>query len=377
MNRIRNRFIACTAAALIACGVMIPSAAFAEVAVDGQPLGQGENAVGGGTATLSETVLDMVNVVAGTLNTDQNLVINFNGGNEIDDVLVSDSAVVEMNFTGENDVDDITVGGKADLTINADGHNDFDEVMAAGDSNLTINVAGENEFEEIEGKDNANITVRGVTCQKRDIIELGDDEDDTLIMTENGNLVLDHVTIDTEARFALIGTIGGEMLIDTSKIAKGDKNETVLIMVERALTIRESVIDIVGTITVEGKMIIDHSDVKVINSDTRDPDSPYPCVFSLTGIELLNEKNGEVKEGKSYQRKAWYVDTGDSPDVDLKADGEPAYYRCKSDESDDAGTKAMPQTGDETNVPMLMVTLISALTVALAARRRFTAASRW
>ena len=83
-NRIRNRFVACAIGALIACGLMVPATAFAEVSVDGQALNQGENAVGGGTATLSETVLDMVNVVAETMNIDQSLTVNFNGGNEID-----------------------------------------------------------------------------------------------------------------------------------------------------------------------------------------------------------------------------------------------------------------------------------------------------
>ena len=368
-NHIRNRFVACAVGALIACGLMVPATAFAEVSVDGQALNQGENAVGGGTATLSETVLDMVNVVAETMSIDQGLTVNFNGGNEIDGVAVTGSAEVEMNFTGENEVEDIAVGGKADLTINADGHNEFEEVYAFEDSNLTINVAGENEFEEIKGYDNANITVRGVTCQKRDVIELGDDEDDTEVTTNKGNLIIDHVTFDVKAKSAWFGSEEGDMKIDTSKIGKGDGNEDMLIAVyDGALEIYESVIDMVGSIFVDGKLTINHSDVKVVKPDESLGYPPHR-IFATKGIELIDEKNGEVKEGKSFGLDGWYVDTGDGDDVvDLKADGEPAYYRCKSDDS--ADTKGMPKTGDGANVPMLMLTFAGALTVALASRRR-------
>lgn len=369
-NRIRNRFVACAVGALIACGLMVPATAFAEVSVDGQALNQGENAVGGGTATLSETVLDMVNVVAETMSIDQSLTVNFNGGNEIDGVAVTGSAEVEMNFTGENEVEDIAVGGKADLTINADGHNEFEEVYAFEDSNLTINVAGENEFEEIKGYDNANITVRGVTCQKRDVIELGDDEDDARVTTDKGNLTIDHVTFDVKAKSAEFGSENGDMKVDTSKIGKGDGNEDMLIAVyDGALDIYESVIDIVGSIFVDGKLTINHSDVKVVKPDEEYVGHAPHRIFATKGIELIDEKNGEVKEGKSFALDGWYVDTGDGDDVvDLKADGEPTYYRCKSDDS--ADTKGMPKTGDGANVPMLMLAFAGALTVALASRSR-------
>ena len=219
----------------------------------------------------------MVDVVAKTMSIDQDLTVNFNGGNEIDYVTVTGSAEVEMNFTGENEVENIGVGGKADLTINADGHNEFDDVSAVGDSNLTINVAGENEFEKIRGYDNANITVRGVTCQKRDIIELGDDEKNADVTTDKGNLTIDYVTFDVKAKSVWFGSESGDMKIDTSKIGKGDGNEDILIMLlDGGLDISESVIDITGSILVDGKLTINHSDVKVVK-----PDEQLECLLLI------------------------------------------------------------------------------------------------
>ena len=63
-----------------------------------------------------------------------------------------------------------------------------------------------------------------------------------------------------------------------------------------------------------------------------------------------------------------YTDDNDGEEVDLKADGEPAYYRCASDKP---ALRAMPQTNDDTN-PFwpLAAGIASAMTAAYAARRR-------
>ena len=79
--------------------------------VDQTELAQGENAVGGGKATLVDAKLDMVDVTANELYTDNDLTMNFNGGNKIENVDVAGSAEVEMNYSGENEVEEVHAAG--------------------------------------------------------------------------------------------------------------------------------------------------------------------------------------------------------------------------------------------------------------------------
>ena len=337
-------------AVVLVFGLSVPSLAFAKVSVDETELAQGENAVGGGKATLTDSTLDMVDVVANELRTDESLDMNFNGGNEIENVVVEGDANVEMSFTGENEVEDIYATDNANLTVNADGHNDFEELEGSGSANVTVNVTGENSFEEIRGLDNANVTVQGTDCQMKDTINLGEDEDDATLSTAWGNLTIDHVTVNLEGEYCYVGAAQGDTVIDTSKIAKGDDNEYTVIGVGGALVVRESVIDIEGTMSSEQQMTIEHSDVKVEKPDDKWDADPYR-VWSATGIDLIREKNGEVKEGEIGSRKVFYVDTDDGDDVDLEADGDPAYYGCDDDDDEEEAAavaplaKALPNTG--------------------------------
>lgn len=356
-------------AAVMVCSLSFPSLAFATVKVDDTELAQGENAVGGGTATLSDSVLNMVGVKAGTLYTDEDLSMNFNGGNAIEDVNVAGSANVEMNFAGENEVEEIHATGSSNVTVNANGHNEFEEMEATDQSSLTINVTGENDFEEIVGRDDANVTIRGTDCQRRDIVNLGEDEKDTEISTVRGTLTIDHVTVNLKAKLATIGAADGNVVIDTSKIAKDGDNEYTLIYAAGTMDIIESVIDIAGTIASVDKMTVEHSDVKVAKADAKYDDGFTYRVMSLDSIDLIREKNGKVEEGQHNGGKAYFVDTDDNDgkDVDLKADGEPAYYRCKSD----AQVKAMPKTGDGVNPLWPMAAgVATAATAWFALRRR-------
>ena len=356
-------------AMLVACISAHPNPAYAAVRVDTTELAQGANSVGGGTATLANSALDMVGVKANDFFTDESLFINFNGGNEIDQAVVAGSANVEMSFSGENEVEDIAIADNANVTINADGHNDFEEVNAYGDSSVTINVTDENDFESIEASDNASITIRGTNCQKRDEINLGEDETYAYLTTMKGDLTIDHVTVNLKCEEAVVGSDEGNVLVDTSKIGKDDDNEYAFIVAGGTMLVRESVIDITGTIFSKGQMTINHSDMKAEKPDAEFHDlSPYR-VYSRTGIELIDEENGEVEEGEAFDNKVWYVDTDDNDgeDVDLEADGEPAYYRCKTDDS----ARTMPKTGDGTN-PFWPMTagIASVATAAYAARRR-------
>ena len=355
------------AIALAGC-LSFPSLAFAKVKVDETELAQGENAVGGGTATLAETALDMIGVTASELFIDEDLSVNFNGENDIDLVKIEGSAEVDVDFSGDNEVDDFSIGGQADVTIEANGHNEFEEVTASGDSNVTINVTGENDFEEINGYDDASITIQGTDCQKKDIINLGEDENDASILTEDGDLVIDHVTVNLESKVADIGSTGGDVKIDTSKIARDDDNECTSIVAGGTMDISESVIDIAGTVRSVDKMTIEHSDVKVEAPDSEYDDSVPYRVFSYTGIDLIGEKNGEVKEGDLDGQKVSYVDTGDGDDVDLKADGKPAYYNC---DTPAPAAQPLPKTGDESNPLLpLIAALASAACVAFVAERK-------
>lgn len=356
-------------AVLLASSLSFPSLAFAVVRVDQTDLAQGENAVGGGTATLADSTLDMNDVTAGELYTDEDLSVNFNGGNEIEQVTVESSAEVELSFSGENEVEEVHAFDDSDVTINADGHNEFEEVHAFDSSNVTVNVTGENEFEEISGYDDANITVRGTTCQKKDIIELGEDEADTNITTNRGSLTIDHVTVNLEGEIAVIGSENGNVTIDTSKIGMEDGNEYTEVVAGGTMNVRESVIDIKGTVHSSGKMVIEHSDVKAEAPDpTYNDASPYR-IYSETGIELIREKNGKVMQGALADTQVFFVDTGDGDSVNLKADGKPAYYTCSCDSS--SLTKEMAKTGDATNpLHLAAIALAGAITAALAAIRR-------
>lgn len=322
--------------------LVFPSLALAEISVDGQELSQGENSVGGGTATLSDSVLDMVDVVAGTVFTDEDLTINFNGDNEVDDVVSA---------------------GNASVTINANGNNEFDEVIVYENSKVTINVTGENDFDSILGFDNASIVIRGTDCQKKDTINLGEDEDDAFISTENGDLIIDHVTVNVESKYSYIGSDVGNVVIDTSKIAKEGDSEIVDIYAGGTMVITESVIEIAGDVRSYGQMTIDHSDVEATDPGSDYSPSPYR-VYSHTGVELIDEENGEVKQGELEGETVWYVDTGDGRDVDLEADGEPGYYKCKG-----GCGEGLPATGDSGSLPITVSLLaLCAMSAAVASK---------
>lgn len=368
--------------ALTATSLMFPATALARVLVDDQELMQGENSVGGGRATLMDTSLDMMDVTAQRLSVDQDLAINFNGGNDIEDVYVEGSANVQMNFEGSNEVEDTHARDDSNLTVNANGHNEFEEIMAYDNANVTVNVTGSNDFETIEAYDNANVTVRGTDCQRRDVTNLGVDEDDAGVSAERGNVTIDHVTVNIRSKEARVGSKEGSLVIDTSKIASSDNNKYTEVVSGKAMRIVESVIDITGTLHSTDAITIKHSDVKADAPATSYDSSPYR-VYSSEGIKLIDEKNGEVKEGTLDGKDVHYVDTDDGNDVDLKADGEPAYYACAdkghdSDDSDDsvssiaAMTKKIPRTADATNtwaVVALCVAGAAAATTGLAVRR--------
>ena len=354
-------------AAMTAASLAFPSVALAKVTVDNDELAHGENSVGGGTATLSDTALDMANVTASNVRVDEDLTINFNGGNDVGVLDVEGSANVDVNYTGENEVEDTHVHDTASATINADGHNDFEEVEAFDNASVTVNVTGENDFETIEAHDNANVTVRGTDCQKGDIANVGDGEKNAGVSAEKGNVTIDQVTVNVKSETARVGSESGNTVIDTSKIASDDDNEYTEVVAGGTMEVSESVIDITGTVHSDGKMTIKHSDVKAKAPAAKYDASPYR-IYSKTGIELVREKNGEVKEGESSGAKVQFVDTGDGKNVDLKADGEPGYYACK----DKAPTRAVaPKTGDRTNPwGLTALAFASAATAGYAVKRR-------
>lgn len=341
-----KRVAACAMSVLVAGSMCFPSLALAAVKIDDTELVQGDNQVGGGTATLGDSTLDMANVTANSFSTDEDLTINYNGGNDIENTEVTGSATVEMNFSGENEVEDIVAKDDSSLTINANGHNDFEEATARDNSNLTINVTGENDFEEIRGYDNANVTIQGTDCQKKDTINVGDDEAHSSIQTESGNLNIDHVTVNLKGKEMNVGSAKGNVDIDTSKLAKDGDNEYTRIHAGGKMRINESVIDITGTISSTDRMTIDHSDVKAKAPDANKHDDGPFRIWSKTGVDLIDEENGEVKEGILFGQNVFYVDTDDGDDVDLKADGEPAYYKCDNDDDDENAHKKLAKTAD-------------------------------
>ncbi len=359
-------------AAVTAASLAFPQAALAQVLVDDQELAQGANSVGGGTATLSDTSLDMEGVTAGNVQIDESLAVNFNGGNDVGVLDVEGSANVEVSFAGDNEVEDIHAHGESNVTVNADGHDDLEEVEAFDNASVIVNVTGENDFETIEGHGNASVTVRGTDCQKRDILNVGDGEKEAGVSAENGNVRIDHVTVNLASKTARVGSEKGDVVIDTSKISSEDDNEYTEVVAGGTMKITESVVEITGTVHSDGQMTIEHSDVEAKAAGAKYDSSPYR-VYSKTGIELVREDNGDVREGNIDGKKVFYVDTDDNDgrEVDLEADGEPGYYKCKGETL----TRAMaPKTGDGTNpFAPLAAGIASAATAWFASRRRETA----
>lgn len=374
MLKVHKRAGAWAFALALAGSLSIPGLAFASVTVDETELAQGDNAVGGGTATLADTTLNMVNVIANTIKADTDLTINFNGGNEIEMAIAEGNANVEMNFSGENEIEEVYATENSNVTLNANENNGFEEVNAYDDAHVTINVTGETDIESIDALDYGSITIRGTECQKKDTVNLGEDENTAFLTTTNGTLVIDHVTINLKAEEMAVGSVNGDMVMDTSKIASDDDNKYTLIQTGGTMLIKESVIDMVGTVYAVGQMTINHSDVKVKKPEKMAyGEWDKYRVYSSTGIELIDEKNGKVKEGNIYENKVYYLDTDGGDDVDLEADGKPAYYKCKDDDDDDEEEKvvSLPKTGDK-NAPLLplSIALMSAATMGIAASRR-------
>ena len=361
----------CALAAMMVCGLSLPSLAFAAVKVDDTELAQGGNAVGGGTATLADSSLDMQGVTANVLYTDNNLVVNFNGGNALESMIVAGSAEAQVNFAGENEVEDLVAQDNANLTINANGNNEFEGIFGSDNANVTVNVTGENDIDFIGATKNASITVRGTDCQRKDVVNLGEDEPSTGLTAANGDVTIDHVTLNVKGKIAWIGSDNGNVRIDTSKVAQDDGNEYVSIAAGGTMEIAESVVDITGTVHAAGQMTISHSDVKVKRPESKFGDTNPYRVSSDAGIRLIDQKNGVVEQGTRDGKKVWYVDTDDNDGkiVDLKADGEPAYYRCT--DRVPAAPKSMTPTGDAADPFLPMAAgLASVTTAAYALRRR-------
>ena len=98
--------------AALVCTLSFPSLAFAAVRVDDTELAQGENAVGGGSATLADSSLDMVGVTAFGLYADEDLSMNFNGG-KLEEGSVAGKKVSYVDTSSNNGEDvDLKANGQ-------------------------------------------------------------------------------------------------------------------------------------------------------------------------------------------------------------------------------------------------------------------------
>ena len=356
---------------IVVSTLCFPASAFAQVSVDGTDLAQGTNSVGGGTAELSDSSLSMNGVSASSVYTDESLDISLTGGNDIDTFTVGGDAESSMSMTSEDSVGTVGVEDSASLDIKMDGHDAIGTVSASDDSSVTLEVYGENELDNITATDDASITIKGKTCQKKDELEVGEGLEDAGITAENGDVVIDHVTIEMESEKAHIGSKNGRLSIDTSKIEGDDEdNKWTEIISGKEMMISESVIEITGTVYAKGEMTIKHSDLEIEKPDSKYDNRPYR-VFSETGIELIDEENGEVCEGEYNDTKVWYVDTDDNEgsEVDLEADGEPEYYNCGKDTDDEMSV--FPQTGDNTPFGILLtIAFMAAAAMFITSMRR-------
>lgn len=359
--------------ALLALSLSVPGTAFAEVRIDETTLAEGQNPVGGGMATYGPGSLSMEGVTAGTVATDENLAVTFDGGNDVDKFQVTADANVTVNFTGENTVEDIESYDTSNVTVNLNGHDTCEDLEAHDQSSLTVNVTGENGVESVKGYDEAAVTVQGTTCPQKDVLEVGEDESSERVGTEKGDLVVKDVTLVMQSTEASVGSTEGNTTIACSKIESGDDNKRTDIVAGQKLFVGGSVIDVTGTMHSNDQMTIRRSDV-----DVRAPegDESPVRVWSQTGIELIEEKNGSVVEDELDGKKVWRVDTGDGKDVHLMSALRPCYYRCSDDDSDTGAghvlAKKLPITADSERAPFLIAQIMGAgtLLAAIGLRRR-------
>ena len=360
-------------AVLVSAALVFPGTAYAQVLVDGTELAEGANAVGGGTATYGGGALGMENVTATNVSTNENLNVSFNGGNTISDFQVTGDANVTVGFSGENSVEDIEAYDNSDLTVNLDSHDDCEDIEAYDNSSLTVNVTGKAGCEAIKGYDDANVTVQGTTCPRADVVTVGDGEASERIGTERGDLVIKDVTVVMESKEAQVSSTGGNVSVYCSKISSGDDNERTDIHAAKDLFVGGSVIDIAGTMSSEGEMTIRRSDVDVRKPE--EDNSPYR-VWSKKGITLIEELNGEVKDGKIGDEAIKFLKTDDddpSNKVNLVSAIKPCYY-TKCNDNDPDREKKLPATYDanENALPAMILGCGIAL-VGLDIRRRLSA----
>ena len=360
MGLFRNRAQRLIALSLTT-SLAISGTAYGIVSIDDTDLVEGENSVGGGTATYGDSLLDMIDVTADKLTCDEDLTINFNGGNDIEHTQVTGDANVTLNFNGDNEVEDIEAYDNSDLTVNVNEHNDFEDIEAYDSSKLTVKVNGEAEVEAIKGYDDASVTVTGTNCPRKDVLELGEGEDSERIGTERGALTIKDVTIVMDSELAQVLSQSGDVSITCSKISAGDNNKKTDIIVGGKLFVGGSVIDVKGTMGVDGALTIRRSDVDMTKPEGED--SPYR-IWSKTGIELIEEKNGEVKEGTLNGVKVHFVDTGDGEDVHLKSALTPCYYRSCDDNKElpKTGGKVLAKTGDASGIVSALALLAAGMT---------------
>lgn len=330
--------------ALVSAALALPGTAYAQVLVDGTELQEGTNDVGGGTADYCSGSLGMTDVTADNVWLNEDLAVSFNGGNSIDTLQVADGANVSVGFDGENDVSDIEVRGNSTVTIGMSSHNDFEDLEAYDGSSLTANVTGETNCEAIKGYDDANVTVQGTTCPRADVVTVGEGEHTERIGTERGDLVIRDVTAIMDPEEARISSREGDVSILCSKIEGGEDDDRTDIYAGGSLFVGGSVVDIAGTMSSDGQMTIRRSDIDVAKPDG--DDSPYR-VWSNTGIELVEELNGEVKDGKVDDKDVRYLATDGDPseEVHLTSAVKPCYY-TKCDANDSDAKSKLPVTGD-------------------------------
>ncbi len=365
-------------AVIVTVALAWPGAALADVLVDGTKLAEGANSVGGGTATYGSGSLGMKDVTANNVSANESLNVNFSGGNSVDKFQVTGDANVNVSFEGENNVEDVEAHDSSNVTVNLNGHNETEDVEAHDNSKLTVNVTGENEVESVKGYDNADVTVQGTNCPRKDVVKVGDDESSERIGTERGNLVVKDVTVVTESKEAQVESKEGNVSIVCSKIEGGDENKRTDVTAGGTLFVGGSVVDVKGTMSSDGQMTIRRSDVDVERPD--DDDSPYR-VWSKTGIDVIEEENGEVKKGKLGDDDVWYVKTDDDAGdkVHLESSIKPCYYaKCANTDDDDNGSnneeerRWLPATADE-SVSVLPVVVLGGLFTVLGIRRRLSA----
>ena len=307
-----RRFGAAALAGVMALALATPSAAFADYYFgdggEGTPVYKAdEDASGEGWSYAADgQQMNLVDYVGESIYAyEQDLVLKLEGDN-----------VVE----GGIDVD------WGDLSIVGDGDLHGDEKPS-----LTI----------VEGDSAGSRSYVGATAESS-----YDEKADQLVYSDGGNVTVKDAILTFDTASGELVAQGGNLVVENSKIARGEGNESLSIAAygyndNADIVLKGSEVEATSVSAPSGTLTVDNTNLTVSegprNSEAFGDTWIEGAVAAAKGIVLKGEANGEVVK---VERDGWvwyYLSTGGDDLVMLRASATPAYW---------GATKGMPAASD-------------------------------